>query len=102
MGDCDITENYQNEIGLFQELRDTDRIVRLIDSKITDDADLGQIIPKQSTLSSNYIRYKWQQMLETVQTIIAVIICADRKPSIFLLVKGRLKLIDFGIAKVIH
>jgi serine/threonine protein kinase len=113
MGERDITENYQNEIDLLQELQDRDRIVNLVDYQITDDeilivlelgdADLAQVIRKQSALSPNYIRYTWQQMLEAVQTIHdRKIIHGDLKPSNFLLVKGTLKLIDFGIAKVIR
>lgn len=53
--------------------------------------------------SMNFIRLTWQQMLEAVHSIHeARIIHGDLKPQNFLFVRGRLKLIDFGIAKAIQ
>lgn len=44
----------------------------------------------------------WQQILQAVNTIHEErIVHSDLKPANFLLVKGFLKLIDFGIAKAI-
>jgi len=44
----------------------------------------------------------WQQILQAVNTIHEErIVHSDLKPANFLLVKGSLKLIDFGIAKAI-
>jgi serine/threonine-protein kinase TTK/MPS1 len=52
--------------------------------------------------SLNFIRNYWEQMLQAVQAIHdANIIHSDLKPANFLLVRGCLKLIDFGIAKAI-
>lgn len=104
--------NYENEIALLGELADNDKIISLVDYEIDSsnaimvlelgDSDLREMIEKQETMSPNYIRYTWQQMLEAVQTIHdKKIIHGDLKPSNFLMVKGTLKLIDFGIAKVI-
>lgn len=46
--------------------------------------------------------YIWQQILQAVNTIHEErIVHSDLKPANFLLVKGSLKLIDFGIAKAI-
>ncbi len=45
------------------------------------------------------LRYYWEQMLEAVQTVHdAGVVHADIKPNNFVLVKGHLKLIDFGLA----
>jgi len=51
----------------------------------------------------NYLRLYWQQILESVSVIHQQrIVHGDLKPLNFVLVKGILKLIDFGIAKAIH
>jgi len=48
----------------------------------------------------NWIRFYWQQMLESVSALHDCrIVHRDLKPSNFVLCKARLKLIDFGIAK---
>ncbi|XP_017696995.2 serine/threonine-protein kinase MPS1-like isoform X2 [Phoenix dactylifera] len=53
-------------------------------------------------LDENWLRFYWQQMLEAVNTIHEErIVHSDLKPANFLLVRGSLKLIDFGIAKAI-
>lgn len=70
------------------------------------------------SISMNFIRYIWEQvplppfpplsltndsqMLEAVSVIHSLaIVHTDLKPANFVLVKGRLKLIDFGISKAI-
>ncbi|WOL01132.1 hypothetical protein Cni_G09846 [Canna indica] len=54
------------------------------------------------TIDENWLRFYWQQMLEAVNTIHEErIVHSDLKPANFLLVRGSLKLIDFGIAKAI-
>lgn len=53
-------------------------------------------------LSLNFIRFVWEQMLRAVQCVHAErIVHGDLKPANFVFVKGRLKLIDFGIAKAL-
>uniref|UniRef100_A0A803M5A3 Protein kinase domain-containing protein n=1 Tax=Chenopodium quinoa TaxID=63459 RepID=A0A803M5A3_CHEQI len=55
-----------------------------------------------STMDQNWLRFYWQQILQAVNTIHEErIVHSDLKPANFLLVKGSLKLIDFGIAKAI-
>ncbi|KAJ0024551.1 hypothetical protein Pint_08232 [Pistacia integerrima] len=55
------------------------------------------------TIEQNWLRFYWQQILEAVNTIHEErIVHSDLKPANFLLVKGYLKLIDFGIAKAIN
>ncbi|KAF9599900.1 hypothetical protein IFM89_001846 [Coptis chinensis] len=54
------------------------------------------------TMDENWLRFYWQQILQAVNTIHEErIVHSDLKPANFLLVKGSLKLIDFGIAKAI-
>ena len=111
--ETELLANYRNEIQLLEAMADNDRIINIIDHEITSseviivlelgDADLREIISKPQQLSPNYIRYTWQQMLEAVEAIHErKIIHGDLKPSNFLMVKGTLKLIDFGIARVIR
>ncbi|XP_021900745.1 serine/threonine-protein kinase mph1 [Carica papaya] len=53
-------------------------------------------------IDENWLRFYWQQILQAVNTIHEErIVHSDLKPANFLLVKGSLKLIDFGIAKAI-
>ncbi|KAL3839976.1 hypothetical protein ACJIZ3_024567 [Penstemon smallii] len=55
-----------------------------------------------TTIDENWLRFYWQQILLAVNTIHEErIVHSDLKPANFLLVKGSLKLIDFGIAKAI-
>ena len=50
-----------------------------------------------------FIRYHWKEMLECVQAVHARdVVHSDLKPANFVLVRGRLKLIDFGIANAIQ
>ncbi|XP_020528894.1 uncharacterized protein LOC18423230 isoform X2 [Amborella trichopoda] len=54
-------------------------------------------------MDENWLRFYWQQILKAVNTIHEErIVHSDLKPANFLLVKGSLKLIDFGIAKAIQ
>ncbi|KAJ1697325.1 hypothetical protein LUZ63_005837 [Rhynchospora breviuscula] len=53
-------------------------------------------------IDENWLRFYWKQMLDAVNTIHEErIVHSDLKPANFLLVRGALKLIDFGIAKAI-
>ncbi|CAN6466944.1 unnamed protein product [Victoria cruziana] len=94
----------------------------LKDGRITDDAciymvleygeiDLAHMLSQKwketdssnMQMDENWLRFYWQQILEAVNTIHEDrIVHSDLKPANFLLVKGSLKLIDFGIAKAIQ
>jgi serine/threonine protein kinase len=55
-----------------------------------------------SLVCLNTVRLVWQQMLEAVHTIHEErVVHGDLKPANFVCIQGRLKLIDFGIAKAI-
>lgn len=50
-----------------------------------------------------FVRFYWQEMLECLAAVHAHdIVHSDLKPANFVLVQGRLKLIDFGIANAIQ
>lgn len=51
----------------------------------------------------SFVRHYWKEMLECLQAIHAHdVVHSDLKPANFVLVKGQLKLIDFGIANAIQ
>lgn len=108
----ELIDSVMNEIELLSDLLDEQYIIDYIDSenhrnKIDivlelGDTDLSKMIHQQISANTNYLRYIWQQMLLCVKTIHDYnIIHGALRPSSFLLVKGTLKLIDFGSAKVI-
>ncbi|KAL9553065.1 hypothetical protein MBANPS3_003467 [Mucor bainieri] len=103
-----------NEIELLRSLNNHAAIVSLLDYKATPsviymvmefgEIDLAQLIQKQTKKAwdINFIRYYWSQMLHAVSTIHQNnIVHSDLKPANFVVVKGWLKLIDFGIAKTV-
>lgn len=50
-----------------------------------------------------FVRFYWKEMLECLQSVHQFdIVHSDLKPANFVLVQGRLKLIDFGIANAIE
>ncbi len=57
---------------------------------------------ENAKLDLSFTRFYWKEMLECVAAVHAYdIVHSDLKPANFLLVSGRLKLIDFGIANAI-
>ncbi|EPQ54517.1 Pkinase-domain-containing protein, partial [Gloeophyllum trabeum ATCC 11539] len=118
--DAETMSGYMNEIALLKRLEGNNRIIRLIDSEVKSgpngskgllhlvmecgEIDLARLLQEQQTKPMNmvWIAYYWQQMLEAVQVIHdEKIVHSDLKPANFVLVRGQLKLIDFGIANAI-
>jgi serine/threonine-protein kinase TTK/MPS1 len=119
-------KGYKGEIDLLKRLSNSERVVRLIDYEVNDEKqtlsvlmeigelDLARILkvrfqpdgpdaPNQSRLDLSFARHYWKEMLECVAAVHAHdIVHSDLKPANFLLVQGRLKLIDFGIANAIQ
>ena len=111
---------YKIEIDLLKQLEKVDRVVTMYDYEINDErqtlsvlmeegeSDLEKILrvrlnAENATFDPTFTRYFWQEMLECVRAVHAHdIVHSDLKPANFLLVKGRLKLIDFGIANAIQ
>jgi serine/threonine-protein kinase TTK/MPS1 len=57
---------------------------------------------EDSQLDVNFVRFYWREMLQCVEVVHQYnVIHSDLKPANFLLVRGKLKLIDFGIANAI-
>ncbi|KDQ06365.1 hypothetical protein BOTBODRAFT_39650 [Botryobasidium botryosum FD-172 SS1] len=114
--DEETINSYVNEIALLNRLEGNDRIIRLFDSESNakkrtltmlmecGEIDLARLLQEKQgqPIIPHWIATYWQQMLEAVQVIHdEKIVHSDLKPANFVLVKGSLKLIDFGIAKAI-
>ncbi|CAO1617872.1 unnamed protein product [Sympodiomycopsis kandeliae] len=64
--------------------------------------DFNTLLRTQHPLSRSALSEYWRQMLESVHFVHnAKLVHSDLKPANFLMVKGRVKLIDFGIAQKI-
>ncbi|KAJ5780663.1 hypothetical protein N7457_005823 [Penicillium paradoxum] len=111
---------YKGEIDLLKKLENVDRVVRLFDWELNNDkhalsvlmeigeSDLEKILTyrlnaEDAIFDINFTRFYWKEMLECVQAVHEYnIVHSDLKPANFLMVQGRLKLIDFGIANAIQ
>lgn len=116
--DKTICEGYLNEIKLLAELQDGESVIRMFDHEHKKDeqlllvvmekgdTDLSKLIKdvnKSKKISAAMIVYYWTEMLNAVSFIHKRgTIHSDLKPANFLLVSGRLKLIDFGIASSVQ
>ncbi|KAJ5651923.1 hypothetical protein N7507_009349 [Penicillium longicatenatum] len=111
---------YKGEIDLLKKLENVERVVRLFDWELNMDkhslsvlmeigeSDLEKILvyrlnAEDAVFDINFTRFYWKEMLECVQAVHEHnIVHSDLKPANFLMVQGRLKLIDFGIANAIQ
>ncbi|KPM02450.1 dual specificity protein kinase TTK-like protein [Sarcoptes scabiei] len=118
--DSSILNGFRSEINLLKRLSQCERVVKMFDFEFRDhnkdllivlekgDADLSNVLKthsqsKQNKLSPHLIKLYWQEMLEAVKEIHSHnIVHSDLKPVNFILVSGKLKLIDFGIANTIQ
>jgi serine/threonine-protein kinase TTK/MPS1 len=118
---CDETavRGYKGEIDLLKKLTEVERVVRLFDWELNDDkqelvllmekgdTDLNRLLTLRlkgdnARFDPVFTRYHWREMLDCVQAVHDMdIVHSDLKPANFLMVQGRLKLIDFGIANAI-
>ncbi|KAH8825272.1 kinase-like domain-containing protein [Flagelloscypha sp. PMI_526] len=118
--DADTLNGYMNEIALLKRLEGNSRIIRLYDSEVRPgpggskghlvlvmecgEVDFAKLLAEQQKEPLNvvWVSYYWQQMLQAVQVIHdEKIVHSDLKPANFVVVRGQLKLIDFGIANAI-
>ncbi|RDX53317.1 kinase-like protein [Lentinus brumalis] len=116
--DPETLAGYMNEIALLKRLDGNQRIIRLLDSEVKGagargqlllvmecgEIDLARLLQEQQRepMDPVWVAYYWKQMLQAVHIIHEEkIVHSDLKPANFVLVKGQLKLIDFGIANAI-
>ncbi|WWC64160.1 uncharacterized protein I303_106768 [Kwoniella dejecticola CBS 10117] len=116
--DAETYQSYTNEIELLKRLRGHDRVIQLIDHQITfnsgnrphrlmmvmecGEIDFAALLDEQrgKAVNMNFVGLYWEQV--TVQAVHKEnVVHTDLKPANFVLVKGRLKIIDFGIAKAV-
>lgn len=111
---------YLGEIDLLKKLTGVDRVVNLFDSEMNQEKQMLSLVMEMgeraldkvlqnhqsaefARLDPVFIRFYWKEMLECVQSVHNHdIVHSDLKPANFVLVQGRLKLIDFGIANAIQ
>ncbi|KXH63934.1 hypothetical protein CNYM01_11186 [Colletotrichum nymphaeae SA-01] len=111
---------YKGEIDLLGKLRGNERVINLFDYEMNSEKkmltllmemgelDLHTLLrsrqnPESPKFDSVLVRFYWKEMLECLQSVHqSEIVHSDLKPANFVLVKGRLKLIDFGIANAIR
>ncbi|XP_067639797.1 dual specificity protein kinase TTK isoform X2 [Eurosta solidaginis] len=111
-GDPVVVEGYLNETKLLAKLQGNVCVVALYDYQLLQkesrlflvmekgDSDLHKILQSYTTNLPLYVLMNfWYQMLQAVNYIHQNgVIHSDLKPANFLMINGRLKLIDFGIA----
>uniref|UniRef100_A0A0A1XAM7 Dual specificity protein kinase TTK n=1 Tax=Zeugodacus cucurbitae TaxID=28588 RepID=A0A0A1XAM7_ZEUCU len=111
-GDPVVVEGYLNETKLLAKLQGNICVVALYEYQLLrnesrlflvmekGDSDLHKILQTYTTNLPLYVLMNfWYQMLQAVNYIHQNgVIHSDLKPANFLMINGRLKLIDFGIA----
>ncbi|KAI1436357.1 kinase-like protein [Xylaria sp. CBS 124048] len=113
-------KGYKGEIDLLKRLTKVERVITLVDYEMNDEKQMlsllmeigelsleklirAKITADNATFDPAFVRFYWQEMLECVAAVHAHdIVHSDLKPANFVLVKGQLKLIDFGIADAIQ
>ncbi|SMN20258.1 similar to Saccharomyces cerevisiae YDL028C MPS1 Dual-specificity kinase required for spindle pole body (SPB) duplication and spindle checkpoint function [Maudiozyma saulgeensis] len=105
---------FKGEIELLQKLDRKDRVVHLYDYMMDQgllylimecgDFDLSQILNTRMNdpFDVSFIRYYTKEMIECIKVVHdSGIVHSDLKPANFVVVKGKLKIIDFGIANAV-
>ncbi|KAI1489392.1 kinase-like domain-containing protein [Biscogniauxia mediterranea] len=118
--DENTVRGYKGEIDLLKKLTNVERVITLFDYEMNEEKQVLSLLMEMGELDLNtllrlryspesakfdpvFVRYYWQEMLECLSAVHACdIVHSDLKPANFVLVQGRLKLIDFGIANAIQ
>ncbi|KFA64165.1 hypothetical protein S40285_00855 [Stachybotrys chlorohalonatus IBT 40285] len=111
---------FKGEIDLLTKLAGVDRVINLVDYELNDEKKLLTMVmemgeldlnilmrerqnPEAARLDTAFVRFYWKEMLECLESVHQYdIVHSDLKPANFVLVRGKLKLIDFGIANAIQ
>ncbi|KAH9887775.1 protein kinase-like domain-containing protein [Xylariomycetidae sp. FL2044] len=111
---------FKGEIDLLKKLNVVERVITLYDYELNAEKQVLSLLMEMGELDFNnvlrqrlssenakfdpvFVRYYWQEMVECLASVHAHdIVHSDLKPANFVLVQGRLKLIDFGIANAIQ
>lgn len=110
--DAALLEAYANEVSLLRRLAGSPRVIHVVDAEVNreqgiinivmevGEVDLGKWLHSNANdITLGDLQALWRQMLAAVDVVHKErIIHTDLKPSNFLLVDGKLKIIDFGIA----
>lgn len=113
--DREMARGYLNEVKLLRDLQRSDRVIKLHEYEYDRQNNFLRLVMEAGeTDLACFLRahrdgappalvlHYWEEMLRAVQQIHHHgIVHADLKPANFLLVSGRLKLIDFGIASAV-
>lgn len=114
--DDSCIRGFKGEIDLLLKLRESPRVVKLVDYAIGEgsiylvmecgEIDLAHVfqnrLSSNETLDLNFVKFYSIEMLKCVEAVHkAEIVHSDLKPANFLFVKGILKIIDFGIANAV-
>ncbi|KAH8892319.1 kinase-like protein [Thozetella sp. PMI_491] len=119
--DENMVKALKGEIDLLGRLRGLERVIQLIDYELNTEKQLLSVLMEAGDLDFHallksrqnapdgpqfdpvFIRHYWKEMLECVQQIhTREVVHSDLKPANFVMVKGSLKLIDFGTANMIQ
>ncbi|CAK9437548.1 uncharacterized protein LODBEIA_P19260 [Lodderomyces beijingensis] len=107
---------FKGEIDLLLKMRHSKRVVKLIDHAISTssiylimekgDIDLAIVFQNRQNaklpLDIHFVKYHIHEMFKCVEDVHdAGIVHSDLKPANFIMVKGMLKIIDFGIANAV-
>lgn len=101
-----------DEIGLLRKLSNCEFVIRMMDYEVKGDAvsilleygetDLQKLI-QSGPMNIFYIKYIWESILNILVFVHANrIVHRDIKPANFVLVKGKVRIIDFGISRSIR
>ncbi|WAO83524.1 Protein kinase domain-containing protein [Fusarium falciforme] len=118
--DDNTIKGYLGEIDLLKKLGEVERVIKLFDCEMNTEKQILTLLMEIGELDFNtflrkrynpeaakfdpvFVRFYWKEMLECLQAVHQCdIVHSDLKPANFVLVKGQLKLIDFGIANAIQ
>ena len=121
--DPEAIKSYENEVALLRSLRGNDKVIQMYEDETVlnergrrlpktlfvvmeyGEVDFSRLLEEQKgkRLNMNFVGLFWLQMLECVQVCHdRGIIHTDLKPANFVLVRGALKIIDFGISHAIE